>query len=105
MDKNGRFGRYTVGAPSYGAWEGLFLQDPPAPMQNYNRTRCFFKIPPLGRAKWLSVRGGGVPNIQKGITPSLKREPIFTSPPKYLVYLDEEFDGDFIFAIRHDIIL
>ena len=45
-----------------------------------------------------------VKNVENWVKVNPKRGSIFRCPPKYLIFLDAKFNGDVIFAIRHDLI-
>ena len=85
----------TVTKPNY----------PLDPMQNYNRTWAFLKIPPSGRTLGPFSRDSETKLAKKGETVTKKEGKNIFCPLNLLPLLDSKFNVDYDTAIKHDLIL
>ena len=83
---------------------GPFSSGSPSPNAELDLHAGFFENSSVGLSYAAFRTVNDVKNVENWVKVNPKRGSIFRCPPKYLIFLDAKFNGDVIFAIRHDLI-
>ena len=82
----------------------FFSSGSPSPNAELDFAVSFFQNVCVGPSYAAFRTGRDVQNVENWVRVNPKEGEIFRCPPKQLLFLDAEFNGDVIFAIRHDLI-